>query len=105
MACAQWLRGVIPRDGELGGQRPRGAGDSHGREQALREEAESHRGDRSRLLGLHYFFIDVPKLNPRSTPRQPWGRVGRIATTTGRYGTKKFPGSDLRGALPPNPLP
>ena len=48
MACAQWSRGFVPRDGELRGQGPRGARDSHGREQALREEAESHRGDRSK---------------------------------------------------------
>ena len=77
------------------------------REEARALATESNR-DRKALHDfwcLHYFFIDVPKLNPRITPRQPWGRVGRIATTTRRYGTKKFPGSDLRGALPPNPLP
>ena len=54
-------------------------------------------------LGLDTFFIDVLKLNPRSTPRQRKGRLGRIATTVVALLHKKLPRVRPESGPPPPP--
>ena len=58
---------------------------------------------RNWLLDLHYFFIDVLKLYPRSTPRQRKGRLGRIATTVVALLHEKLPRVRPESGPPPPP--
>ena len=58
---------------------------------------------RNWLLDMHYFFIDVLKLNPRSTPRQRKGRLGRNAPTVVALLHKKLPRVRPESGPPPPP--
>ena len=56
-------------------------------------------------MGLHYFFIDVPRLNPRSTPRQPWGRLGLLHNGSGATPQKTAQGPTGIGPTAATPCP
>ena len=54
---------------------------------------------------MHYFFIDVPRLNPRSTPRQPWGRLGLLHNGSGATPQKTAQGPTGIGPTAATPCP